>query len=388
MDGKIGASRRNPPQAIKLLCIDQCIQSGGAQKSLLDLLDAFSLRGWQPAVAAPAGSPFAESVRAKGYPSHGLSCGTYSSTHKPAIEHFKYAAKMPQVIRSLSHLVRAHGINLLYVNGSRLFPPAAWVAKMAGIPVVFHIHNRLVQRSAVVIAGRSLKWTGSPLIACCYHALVPLKAYLDSRHVKVLYNGVRSAGRPGRNLPEKLRRIGVVGRVEVEKGQLEFVRAARLLADSHPECRFSVIGRPLFTGAEYYLSVIAASKGVSVDFIDWQDDLTKLYANLDLLVVPSSYVECTTRVVLEAYSAGVPVVAFPSGGIPEILQDNKTGFLAADATAEALAARITSVLRMKRSQLIEVVSRARETWEARYTLETYCESVCEVLSEAATLHRA
>ena len=382
------ANRKKPHHAIKLLCVDQCIQVGGAQKSLLDLLDAFSARGWQPAVAAPAASPFAEGVRAKGYLSHGLSCGTYSSTHKPAIEHLKYAVKMPQLIRSLSHLVRATGANLLYVNGGRLFPVAAWVAKMAGIPVVFHIHNRLMQRSAVALAGNSLQYTSGPLIACCYHAVAPLSGYLDSHRVKVVYNGVRSASGPGRNLPEKLCRIGVVGRVEVEKGQLEFVRAARLLADSHPECRFSVIGRPLFTGAEYSLSVIAASKGLPVDFIDWQEDITKVYAHLDLLVVPSSYVECTTRVVLEAYSAGVPVVAFPSGGIPEILQDNQTGFLAADATAEALAARITSVLCMKRSQLIDVVSRARETWLSRYTLETYCESVCDVLSEAATLHRA
>ena len=38
--------------------------------------------------------------------------------------------------------------------------------------------------------------------------------------------------------------------------------------------------------------------------------------------------EATTRVILEAYSAGVPVVAFPAGGIPEVVENEQTGFLA------------------------------------------------------------
>ena len=41
-------------------------------------------------------------------------------------------------------------------------------------------------------------------------------------------------------------------------------------------------------------------------------------AGLDLLLVPSTGPEATTRVILEAYAAGVPVIAFPSGGIPEV----------------------------------------------------------------------
>ena len=46
------------------------------------------------------------------------------------------------------------------------------------------------------------------------------------------------------------------------------------------------------------------------------------------------------RVVLEAFSAGVPVIAFPAGGIPEAVIDGETGFLTREFTAEALAARI------------------------------------------------
>ncbi len=122
-----------------------------------------------------------------------------------------------------------------------------------------------------------------------------------------------------------------------------------------------------------------------VDFIGWQEDLRAVYADLDLLVVPSSCLESTTRVILEAYSAGVPVVAFPSGGIPEIVKDNETGFLTVEPTAGALVSRIHALLEMENTELMKIIHRAREVWAQRYTLEIYREGVCDVLEHAASL---
>jgi glycosyltransferase involved in cell wall biosynthesis len=103
---------------------------------------------------------------------------------------------------------------------------------------------------------------------------------------------------------------------------------------------------------------------------------------LDLLVVPSTPVEATTRIIVEAYAAGVPVVAFPAGGIPEILTNHETGFLAEDSTAEALAARIMSVLQLPSSEITAVVGRARELWQENFSLDLFRKHVCETLVEA------
>ena len=252
-------------KAIKLLCVDQCSSAGGAQKSLLDLLGAFSQKGWQPSVAAPVDSQFAADIQKGGYKTHSLNCGDYTSMHKPLSEHLKYAWRMPQLVRSLDRIVEGNQINLIYVNGPRLFPVAAWVGKRAGIPVVFHIHNRLAQPSAIALAGRSIQWTSGEVIACCQHAAAPLRHYVESNRLNVIYNGVRSLKGAERPLPHKLERIGVVGRVEVEKGQLEFVRAARLVSAAFPECRFFVIGQPLFSGFEYYRQVTTSAEGLPVE---------------------------------------------------------------------------------------------------------------------------
>jgi glycosyltransferase involved in cell wall biosynthesis len=366
---------------VNILCIDQFSNLGGGQRSLLDMLPALSARGWRPSVATPGEGPFSAALRKRGYRTHTVACGIYASKKKPLAQVLKYAFELPRMVSSLAALTKADEIDLLYVNAPRLVPPAAWIAYRTGIPLVFHCHNRLLQHSAVTLTGQALELASAHVIACCQHAADPLREYVEPQRLHVLYNGVaETAGRP--RVSHRIRRIGVVGRVEVEKGQLEFVRAAKLVSKEFPDCRFAIVGAPMFSGTEYYGKVIASSEQLSVDFIGWQENMAKVYSDLDLLVVPSSASEATTRVILEAYSAGIPVVAFPVGGIPEILHNNQTGFLAEAATVEALAARILSVLRMDNSSVEMVVRRARREWRQRFTLQAYRDNVCNVLAQA------
>jgi glycosyltransferase involved in cell wall biosynthesis len=293
----------------------------------------------------------------------------------------KYAFELPNLVDCFAELVERQRINLLYVNGPRLVPPVAWLAWRKGIPLVFHCHNRPLQSSAVVLTGQALELASAHVIACCRYVADPLRDYVEPCRLRVLYNGVPEMAASRRPFSE-IRKIGVVGRVESEKGQLEFVRAAKLVSEQFPACRFLIAGSPMFSDKSYYSKVVACSRGLPIDFVDWQDEVSKIYSELDLLVVPSSAVEATTRVIPEAFSAGVPVVAFPAGGIPEVLEDEKTGFVAAGISVEALSERILSVLRMEKMKLDAVAKRARTEWDLRFTLRAYRNSVCDVIAEA------
>jgi glycosyltransferase involved in cell wall biosynthesis len=105
---------------------------------------------------------------------------------------------------------------------------------------------------------------------------------------------------------------------------------------------------------------------------------------LDILVVPSPSRTATPRIILEAYAARVPVVAFVSGGIPEIVINNRTGFLVEPPTAEALAARLEALLHAP-GELRAVADRAYETWKEKYTLERYRREVLAVIGLTQTL---
>jgi glycosyltransferase involved in cell wall biosynthesis len=372
---------------MNILCVEQFSHLGGGQRSLIDLLPGFSEKGWQTTVAVPGGGPFPEELRLLGYGTHDLGCGSYTSIRKPLHQILQYTLELPRLAREINSIVSARKIDLLYVNGPRFLPAAAWVARQRGVPLTFHCHSRLLQQSAVMLAGKSLRFAQANVIACCRQAFEPLRKYVKRERVRVLYNGVQAVSKVPVCLPTHLRRIGVVGRIEVEKGQLEFVRAARLVAGQFPDCKFTVTGAPLFSSREYYDQVVAASGGLPIEFPGWQHDASQIFSGLDLLVVPSTPVEATTRIIVEAYAAGVPVVAFPAGGIPEILTDQETGFLAEDSTAEALAARIMSVLQLPSSEITAVVGRARKLWQENFSLDLFRKRVCETLAEASAFPR-
>ena len=67
---------------------------------------------------------------------------------------------------------------------------------------------------------------------------------------------------------------------------------------------------------------------------------------------------------LEAFSAGVPVLAFPSGGIAEAIQDNVTGFLVKDRSPRALASRLLELATRDQHLMSVVAANARLLWGA------------------------
>jgi glycosyltransferase involved in cell wall biosynthesis len=163
---------------------------------------------------------------------------------------------------------------------------------------------------------------------------------------------------------------------------MEFVAAARLLLQTFPACRFVLVGAPLFGGTCYFDRVVEASRGLPIEFLGWQADVPSVLSSLDLLVVPSASFDAAPRVILEAFAAGVPVVAFPSGGIPEILRDGYNGFLAAKSTPEALAERISFVLRLDPGAQQSVILNARNCWRDRHSLEGFRRDVSNFIALA------
>jgi glycosyltransferase involved in cell wall biosynthesis len=70
----------------------------------------------------------------------------------------------------------------------------------------------------------------------------------------------------------------------------------------------------------------------------------KFFKQADLFVLPT-YAEGMPVAVLEAMAAGLPVITTRVGGIPELIEDGVEGFLIAPGDVEALADRITRLIR-------------------------------------------
>jgi glycosyltransferase involved in cell wall biosynthesis len=367
---------------MNILFVDQFGQLGGAQHCLLDLLPAFQQRQWQLQFAIADKGPFPEKLRSLGMQVDVLPGCVLSSVHKPIKEALRYLHWYPEAIRALRQLAAEVKPDLLYVNGPRLLPPVALYAKRSRTPLIFHAHNRLLQTSALWSLGAHLRFGQARVIACCRYVADSLGPYVSSSIIETVYNGVRDLKKPGRRSSGQFPVLGVVGRIEPEKGQLEFVRAARLVHRELPGCRFIVIGAPMLSGSDaYFRQTIAESHALPVTFTGWQNDISHALRELNLLVIPSLSYDATPRVVVEAFSAGVPVLAFASGGIPELIEDGRTGFLVHTRSPEALASRMLEVLRAKDDVLAGVARNARQKWVADFRLETYQDRICNIITE-------
>ncbi len=366
-----------------ILCVEQFRDLGGGQLSLLDAIPGLQKRGWNPVVAIPGEGSLAERVR-------GLHCDvelfeapTYTNGIKRAMDVARYTTDAPKLTRLIGKLLTASKADLIYVNASRMLPMASLAARQRSIPLVFHCHNRVSQRTAMTLLGASLQLARALVISCCKYSAEPLRRYLPEKALSIVYNGVADTriSRPPRAIG--CYRVGVIGRIEPEKGQLEFVAAARLMLRSFRKCEFVVVGAPLFGGRRYFERVLEASRGLPIEFLGWQSDIPAVLSGLDVLVVPSGSLDCTPRVIVEAFAAGVPVVAFPSGGIPEIVCDGTNGFLTSAFTPAAMAERIGSVLQLDTCSRESVVMNARNCWRSRYSLDGFRWRVTNVIARAA-----
>jgi glycosyltransferase involved in cell wall biosynthesis len=248
--------------------------------------------------------------------------------------------------------------------------------------VVFHSHSYIAPGLTRRIAGKALRRAGASVIAACRFVAEPWTTFVPRERVTVIYNGV--AG-PARNIerPGFAPRIGCIGRIAPEKGQREFLRAASIIHRALPDCRFTICGAPLFgesRAQRYAARLREEAAGLPVEFTGWVADVYETLAGLDLLLVTSTVPEANPRVILEAYAAGVPVIAFPSGGIPEVV----SGLPGMSAeSVERMAALAIELLAGPAERLARMSEAVRSEWRRRFTLERYRQDVLATIECAA-----
>ena len=366
---------------MNILFLDQFSDLGGAQRCLIELLPAVLARGWQAHVAAPGAGMLRDRSLALGASYRQIASGPYRSGGKSLSDFLRFARELPRLAGEIADLAADCRARIVYVNGPRLLP-AASAGLPDGIPLLFHCHSYLRQRYAAALSGISLVGSAATVIASCRFVAGPLRPYVDAA---VIYNGV-ACGAGSRPARPSVNRIGILGRIAPEKGQLDFLQAARLLPSNY---RFVICGAPLFSSPSaqsYFERVHQQAAGLPVEFLGWRDDVRAVLSTLDLVVVPSAPGEATTRVILEAYAAGVPVVASNSGGIPEIVFDGETGFLTPPSDPAKLAARIHDAI-SNPAALHRVAANALLAVRERFTLEQYQGRVMSILERVGSSAR-
>jgi glycosyltransferase involved in cell wall biosynthesis len=203
--------------------------------------------------------------------------------------------------------------------------------------------------------------------------------------LRVVYNGADTRlFRPDSSsqLPSPLRALEgrkiilYVGHFGLRKGIFFLIRAMRAVRAEVPDCHLVCIGGvPDWLGGQDYWGLLRgeiekSGVGECVTLMDKvrNAELPDYYRAARVFALPSYY-ETISKVTMEAMACGVPVIATNTGGIPEVVEDGKTGILVPYASVDALASALTTLLRDDRaSRRMGEMGRARVeqnfTWES------------------------
>ena len=162
---------------------------------------------------------------------------------------------------------------------------------------------------------------------------------LSPDRIRVFDNGVVPLARTPRPAPKTPLRIGFVGTLVWHKGAHVLIDAVRALPAG--SCRVLIFGET-GTFPDYTADLRARAVGLPVEFMGGfpRERTQDIYAQMDVLVVPSLWLENSPLVIHEAFMTGVPVVAARTGGVPELVTDGVNGFLFESASAADLARMI------------------------------------------------
>ncbi|MFW0754938.1 glycosyltransferase family 4 protein [Pseudomonas sp. H11T01] len=217
-------------------------------------------------------------------------------------------------------------------------------------------------------------------------AVLHRRASVRAEKLHVIPNGLPAATALRQRTADHQRWLaGYVGRLSSEKGPDLFLDALIPLCRQHPELHAVMLG----DGPERKTLLARISAAGLLDRIQlpgYQNGMCAWWTKLDALVI-SSRTEGTPMILLEAMQAGVPVVAFGVGGIPDVIEDRHNGLLAAPTDSAALARQIATLLGdKKRARLL--AENARRTQLDRYDLPALAERWSQLYIRTAREARA
>ena len=174
-----------------------------------------------------------------------------------------------------------------------------------------------------------------------------------------------------------------VGRLYARKGLFTLIESIPAVTRRFPRAKFIISGKGQSNEMKK-LVAYAEKLGVkdTILFTGYYPDkkLPMLYQAADVFAF-STFYENLPFAVLEALSTGLPVVTTNVGGIPEMIEDGKNGFLVQPSNPQELSDRILHFLEHP-DEASEIALRARKVIEERFDWRLIVRKVLRVYEEA------
>jgi glycosyltransferase involved in cell wall biosynthesis len=270
------------------------------------------------------------------------------------------------------------GFAAYYINTLSCSPLLPLV-KRTGVPVFLHVHE-IIERPRSV--GRFTAWLAARYAdrVICVSEAVRQHLQRCSSDVRpkaiVLHNGIDALPSFPPTASDVVR-FTLFGRLKPEKGQWYLLEALRLLPPAAlAHARFTLMGGAA-PGQEHVVDELRAlihERGLDqqVGIVGFSADITQAMSATDVCLVPSLMKDPFPTTVLEAMSAGRPVITTNHGGAREAMLDGLTGFLVPPDDPRVLADRILRYVN-DRSLIGRQSICARERFASHFTRAAFAQ---------------
>ncbi|MEZ4681884.1 MAG: glycosyltransferase family 4 protein [Caldilineaceae bacterium] len=375
---------------LKVLYVINGLGTGGAERSLAEMLPYFREAGIVPVIACfyRRAEGVEEQVIAQGF----------------SVRFLDQHQRFPARVRALRQLILAEQPDIVHTT---IFE-ADLIGRLAAIGIRSKVLTSLVNTSydAIRLSDPNVKkhklrfvqmidgWTARHLTAH-FHAITHAvkesavqSLGIAAEHITVVERGRnpdrlgqpsierRLAARRALGLSERCEVVLNVGRQEFQKGQRHLLAAMASLVKRRPQLVLLIAGRQGNATAELQQLCGQMHLEDRVHFLGHCDDIPNVMAAADLFVFPSLYEGLGTSLI-EAMALGLPIVASKIPAIEEVVEVGKNALLVQPESSDELCATIDTLL--SDSQRLTAFSRrSREIFESRFTLEKSASRMVEL----------
>jgi glycosyltransferase involved in cell wall biosynthesis len=371
---------------LSILFFGTQIATGGAQKSLLDQANWFQARGHKVTVAFFYDKENLHRKWQEGasYPIHVItSYQKWLGEWRSALELFKGLWKLWKLLH--------HGnfdVIVSFTHDSNILAlPLAW---MTGIPLRIATHHGLTNNYPCW-RERLHTWIVNHGVANILVAVSArtrqsaLREGIQAKRIVVIKNGIQPLPIETVNKPEARKAAGLqdgdiflvsVGRLVYEKAHEILVSAMPLILQRHPNVRLGILGDGLLR-PQLEAQIAEMKLAQSIRLFGMSDAVTQHLAVADIFILPSRS-EGLPIALLEAMSAGLPVVVTNLDGMDDLIKHGQHGLLVPVENPRALADAILQLLSdMPATRQMGLASRSLVM--ENYTEEKMCEQYLSLM---------
>lgn len=315
----------------------------GADIVLLELLKGLNKEKIKPYVVLPCEGELVDLLKQNNIYVEVIKYPILRRKYFNPIGIIKYIMDYIKYSRYLTQIVKKYEIDIIHINTAAVLE-GIYIKRKLKPKLIWHIHEIIVNPKFIHKFLSFLIAKNSDQVITVSESVkehLNSTGYFRNNNIKVIYNGVDNRVfnkynetdylRKEFNIPKSAIVVGMIGRVNAWKGQIDFLNAMEIVLKQNKNIYAILVGG-VFEGEEWRIDEIRnkinhMENKERVIFSDYRKDISNLHSLYDVFVLPSTNPDPLPTVVLEAMASSTPIVGYRHGGICEMVKENYNGLL-------------------------------------------------------------